>query len=72
VRRGLPQVLDALALRAEGEGPQSVPPKLLRDTATALTDLAHIAAYGCPWCQRIAREGRSSAPSAAPSPGSTS
>jgi len=72
VRPGLPQVLEALALRAERDGPQPVPAKLLRDVAAALTDLAHIAAYGCPWCQRIAREGRSSAPSAAPSQGSPS
>lgn len=54
----LPAVVEALALRAAREGPQPVPAPLLRQIADALADLSHIAGHGCPWCQRIAREGR--------------
>jgi len=72
VKPGLPQVLDALALRAERDGPQLVPAKLLREVAMALFDLEYVGQHGGAWEQRIAREGRSSAPSAAPSPGSPS
>lgn len=63
MKPGLPQVIEALALRAEKAGqPQPVPARLLRDVAEALADLGHIAGYGCPWCQRVAREGRQATP----------
>ena len=62
MKPGLPQVVEALALRAEREGqPPPVPARLLRDVAQALSDLDYIGQHGGAWEQRIVREGRAGA-----------
>jgi len=58
VSPALPQAVADLAQRAELlQQPQTVPLALLRELAEALAALAYVGAFGCPWCQRVAREG---------------
>lgn len=62
MKPALPLVVEALALRAEKSGePQPVPPRMLREIAQALGDLAYVGQHGGAWEQRLARDGRHAA-----------